>query len=67
MSRLLTAANCTESFFAGLIAIPLIERVGRRKSMLFGAFGQMCSMIILAGSSSTAAIDDLGVPRLNTL
>jgi len=67
MSRLLAAANGTEYFLAGLIAIPLIERVGRRKLMLFGAFGQMSSMIILAGSSSTAVIDDLGAPRLNTL
>lgn len=67
MSRLLAAANGTEYFLAGLIAIPLIERVGRRKLMLFGAFGHMSSMIILAGSSSTAVIDDLGAPRLNTL
>jgi MFS family permease len=67
MSRLLAAANGTEYFLAGLIAIPLIERVGRRKLMLFGAFGQMSSMIILAGSSSTAVVDDLGAPRLNTL
>ncbi|KAL1646197.1 hypothetical protein SLS61_008008 [Didymella pomorum] len=67
MSRLLAAANGTEYLLAGLIAIPLIERVGRRKLILFGAFGQMSSMIILAGSSSTAVIDDLGAPRLNTL
>ncbi|KAF3031566.1 hypothetical protein E8E12_002147 [Didymella heteroderae] len=67
MSRLLAAANGTEYFLAGLIAIPLIERVGRRKLMLFGAFGQMSSMIILAGSSSTGVVDDLGAPRLNTL
>ncbi|KAJ4358805.1 hypothetical protein N0V95_002727 [Ascochyta clinopodiicola] len=67
MSRLLAACNGTEYFLAGLIAIPLIERIGRRKLMLFGAFGQMSSMIILAGSSSTATIDELGAPRLNTL
>lgn len=67
MSRLLAAANGTEYFLAGLVAIPLIERIGRRKLMLFGAFGQMSSMIILAGSSSTAIIDELGAPRLNTL
>ncbi|KAJ4984323.1 hypothetical protein SVAN01_10164 [Stagonosporopsis vannaccii] len=67
MSRLLAAANGTEYFLAALIAIPLIERVGRRRLMLFGAFGQMASMIILSGSSSTAQIDELGAPRLNTL
>jgi MFS family permease len=67
MSRLLAAANGTEYFLAGLIAIPLIERIGRRKLMLFGAFGQMASMIILAGSSSTAVIDEQGAPRLSTL
>ena len=61
MSRLLAAVNGTEYFIAGLIAIPLIERVGRRRLMLFGAFVQMSSMIILA------VIDDLGAPRLNTL
>ena len=66
MSRLLAACNGTEYFIAGLIAIPLIERVGRRKLMLFGAFGQMASMIILAGSSSTAVIDEMGAPVLNT-
>jgi MFS family permease len=67
MSRLLAAANGTEYFLAGLIAIPLIERIGRRKLMLFGAFGQMASMIILAGSSSTAVVDEQGAPRLSTL
>jgi hypothetical protein len=66
MSRLLAAANGTEYFVAGLVAIPLIERAGRRKLMLFGAFGQMASMMILAGSSSTAVIDELGAPRLST-
>lgn len=67
MSRLLAAANGTEYFLAGLIAIPLIERIGRRKLMLFGAFGMMSSMIILAGTSSTAVIDDMGAPVLSTL
>lgn len=67
MSRLLAAANGTEYFFASLIAIPLIERAGRRNLMLFGAFGMMSSMIILAGTSSTATIDELGAPVLNTV
>lgn len=67
MSRLLTAANGTEYFLAGLIAIPLIERVGRRKLMLFSAFGMMSSMVILAGTSSTATIDEFGAPVLSTV
>ncbi|KAH3914033.1 hypothetical protein HBI56_054510 [Parastagonospora nodorum] len=67
MSRLLAAANGTEYFLAGLIAIPLIERAGRRNLMLFGAFGMMSSMIILAGTSSTATIDEQGAPVLSTL
>lgn len=33
-SRLLSACNGTEYFIAALIAIPLIERVGRRKLMI---------------------------------
>lgn len=64
MSRLLAALNGTEYFLASLIAIPLIERVGRRKLMLFGAFGMMSSMIILAGTSSTATINEFGAPVL---
>lgn len=67
MSRLLAAANGTEYFIAALIAIPLIERVGRRKLMLFGAFGMMSSMIILAGTSSTATIDEFNAPILSTV
>jgi hypothetical protein len=67
MSRLLAAANGTEYFLAGLIAIPLIESAGRRNLMLFGAFGMMSSMIILAGTSSTATIDEQGAPVLSTL
>jgi hypothetical protein len=67
MSRLLAAANNTEYFLARLIAISLIERAGRRNVMLFGAFGMMSSMIILAGTSSTATIDKMGVPVLSTM
>lgn len=34
MSRLLSACNGTEYFLAALIAVPLIEKAGRRKLML---------------------------------
>lgn len=35
-------------FFSSLVPIPLIERLGRRKLMLFGAVGQCICMILLA-------------------
>jgi len=56
-SRIIAAANGTEYFFASLIAIFLIDRVGRRPLMLFGAIGQMITMILLAvlGSIDTPA------------
>ncbi|KZT12841.1 general substrate transporter [Laetiporus sulphureus 93-53] len=55
-SRIVAAANGTEYFLASLIAIALIDRVGRRPLMLFGAIGQTITMILLAvlGSISTS-------------
>ncbi|KAF5362849.1 hypothetical protein D9758_007082 [Tetrapyrgos nigripes] len=47
-SRILAACNGTEYFLASLIAISLIDRIGRRKLMLFGAIGQCITMILLA-------------------
>ncbi|KAJ1307324.1 hypothetical protein OPQ81_001430 [Rhizoctonia solani] len=47
-SRILAACNGTEYFLASLIAIWLIERVGRRKLMIFGAVGQTITMVLLA-------------------
>jgi len=66
LSRLLGAANGTEYFLASLVALPLIERTGRRKLMLFGAFGMCASMAILAGSVSTGTFDEDGAPQLTT-
>jgi len=66
MSRLLAACNGTEYFMASLIALPLIERSGRRNLMLFGAFGMMASMAILAGSTSTGETLPNGAPQLST-
>ncbi|KAG1837327.1 general substrate transporter [Suillus subalutaceus] len=45
---LIAAANGTEYFFASIIAIFIIDRIGRRKLMLFGAVGQCITMILLA-------------------
>ena len=47
-ARIIAACNGTEYFLASLIAIFIIDRVGRRKLMLFGAVGQTLTMILLA-------------------
>lgn len=52
VSRLLAACNGTEYFLASWIAVPTIERFGRRQLMLFGAAGQAICMCILAGTTS---------------
>ncbi|KAG5957783.1 hypothetical protein E4U57_001741 [Claviceps arundinis] len=52
MSRLLAALNGTEYFIASWPSVFLVERVGRRKLMLFGAIGQALTMAILAGVGS---------------
>ncbi|KAK9777836.1 putative General substrate transporter [Seiridium cardinale] len=52
LSRLLAALNGTEYFLASWPAVFLVERVGRRKLMLFGAVGQASTMAILAGVNS---------------
>jgi MFS family permease len=67
MSRLLAAANGTEYFLASLVALPLIERAGRRNLMFFGAAGMAASMAILAGTVSTGTVDpETGAPILDT-
>jgi MFS family permease len=66
MSRLLAACNGTEYFLASLIALPLIERSGRRKLMLFGAVGMMASMAILGDTVSTGGVTETGAPVLDT-
>ncbi|KAF4121734.1 Sugar (and other) transporter [Geosmithia morbida] len=52
LSRLLAALNGTEYFLASWPSVFLVERVGRRKLMLFGAIGQAGTMAILAGVGS---------------
>ena len=47
-SRIIAAANGTEYFLASLVAIFLIDRVGRRPLMLFGSVGQTITMVLLA-------------------
>lgn len=57
MSRLLAGANGTEYFLASLVALPLIERVGRRKLMIAGALIMSISMAVVAGTVSTGVQD----------
>ncbi|KAJ8523514.1 hypothetical protein ONZ45_g39 [Pleurotus djamor] len=56
-SRIIAACNGTEYFLASFIAIALIDRVGRRKLMLFGAVTQSLTMVLLAilGAVATPA------------
>ena len=50
ISRLIAALNGTEYFLASLIPIFIVEKVGRRPLMLFGAVGMSLSMVALAVS-----------------
>ncbi|RDB22798.1 Sugar transporter STL1 [Hypsizygus marmoreus] len=56
-SRIIAACNATEYFLASLVAIFIIDRIGRRKLMLFGASGQCITMVLLAvlGSINNSA------------
>ncbi|KAF9265000.1 general substrate transporter [Marasmius fiardii PR-910] len=47
-SRILAACNGTEYFLASWIAVFIIDRIGRRKLMLFGSIGQCLTMVLLA-------------------
>ncbi|APA16223.1 hypothetical protein SS1G_10413 [Sclerotinia sclerotiorum 1980 UF-70] len=47
-SRILAAANGSAYFIASFIAPFTIEKLGRRKSMLWGSVGMVASMVILA-------------------
>jgi sugar porter (SP) family MFS transporter len=52
-SRIITAAvNGVGYFFASLISVKLIERVGRRKLMLWGSFGQIIGVSVMAGTTA---------------
>ncbi|KAK4500963.1 hypothetical protein PRZ48_006769 [Zasmidium cellare] len=51
LPKLLAACNGTEYLLAAFIPIFIIEKVGRRKLMLFGAAGMSASMAVLAGTN----------------
>ncbi|KAK7543854.1 sugar transporter STL1 [Phyllosticta citricarpa] len=52
ISRILAACNGTEYFLASWIPVFIIEKVGRRSLMLFGAVGMSLSMAVLAIANS---------------
>ncbi|POS75910.1 sugar transporter STL1 [Diaporthe helianthi] len=52
ISMLLAGFNGVAYFLSSLIPIWIIDRLGRRKLMLFAAAGQGCCMAILAGTVS---------------
>lgn len=54
-ARILAACNGTEYFMVSWVAFYTIERVGRRKLMLFGAAGQAMSMAVLTGATWAAS------------
>ena len=56
VARIVAACNGTEYFAASFIAVWTIESFGRRKLMLFGAAGMSLSMVVLAATTSPAAL-----------
>lgn len=52
LSLLLSGFNGIAYFFSSLIPIWVIDRVGRRKLMLFAVIGQCACMAVLAGTTS---------------
>lgn len=52
LAKLIAACNGTEYFLASWIAVFTIEKIGRRKLMLFGAAGMSVCMIVLAATDA---------------
>lgn len=61
LSLLLSGFNGLAYFLSSLVPIPLIERLGRRKLMLFGSVGQMTCMILLAAMTSDVGNKGKGI------
>lgn len=61
MSRIMAACNGTEYFIASWIPIFIVEKVGRRPLMLFGAIGMSISMAVLAISTSFKGEQKAGI------
>lgn len=48
MSLLLSGVVGLEFWLASFVPIPLVDKIGRRPLLLFGAVGQCVSMVIIA-------------------
>jgi MFS family permease len=55
LSRVLAGVNGTVYFLTSLIALPIIERVGRRRLMIWGAIAMGATFVVLAGLYNTNA------------
>ncbi|KAI1737233.1 hexose carrier protein [Xylaria scruposa] len=55
LSLLLAGFNGVAYFFSSLVPIWIIEKLGRRKLMIFAAAGQAVSMAVLAGTVSNGS------------
>ncbi|CAK1356963.1 unnamed protein product [Cercospora beticola] len=54
LSRLMTGCLGTEFFLAALVALVVVDRLGRRKLMLWGAMGMAISLLIIGACLSKA-------------
>ena len=61
LSLLLSGFNGVAYFISALVPIPLIERVGRRKLLMFATAGQACTMAVLAGCTSVPGNTAAGI------
>ncbi|EFQ98600.1 sugar transporter STL1 [Nannizzia gypsea CBS 118893] len=61
LSRVLAACNGTEYFIASWIAVFVVEKIGRRILMLFGAVGMSLSMAVLAIATSFKGQTEAGI------
>ncbi|GJN93416.1 hypothetical protein Rhopal_006471-T1 [Rhodotorula paludigena] len=61
LSLLLSGLNGVAYFLSSLVPIPLIERVGRRKLLLFSVTGQAATMAILAAMTEDTGNTKKGI------
>lgn len=69
-SKILAFANGVEYHLASWIAVFIIDRIGRRKLMIFGALGMSASMAVLCGTIYAATetnVVERGIGPINGL
>jgi hypothetical protein len=54
-AKIVAACNGTEFFMSALLSIWAVEKFGRRKIMMFGCYGQIVAMVVLAGTAYAAS------------